>query len=228
MSPSLKRGDLLKIPGVDWSLSSRNIVLVLSPTCPACNENLPFYRRLALKRDIRVSVVSREPPGVTGQWLEASAIRPADVRQVEDLDALGVVLTPSLLMVAPTGEVTDIVLRKLSESDEARILQRIEDPSVPFLDNSQYISEVSLNQLESVGFESIQLLDVRSRDRFRRGHRAAALNIPLAELKDRSRIELDSQAPVVVDCLQPAGGACRAAAWTLLDSGFRNVSILIR
>ena len=135
-------------------------------------------------------------------------------------------MTPILLVVDRAGRVTDIMIKQLQPSDEQRVLDRLEQKGPDPLDNSQQLHEFSVEDIAHI--RSVRLLDVRSRDRFDAGHLRGARNIPVAELLSRAQIELKQTDPVVVDCLYPESGACRAAALGLISRGFSEVGVLIK
>lgn len=228
-APALKSGDLIRLPGVHWS-APRTVVLVVSSTCPSCNANLPLYRQLVplATPDTQLIVVSTQPTTVIADWLGHNQGDMTTIHRIADPLSHGLTLTPMVLIVDRKGRVTDVMIRKLNEADQERVLERVRNPAAMPLDNSQQLREISMPDLERINsHEQIQLLDVRSRDQFREGHRVGARNIPASELRARAPIELDSGSPVVVDCLQAKGAGCRGAGWTLLDSGFSDVSLLI-
>lgn len=228
-TPAVKRGDILSVPGVRF-VAPRTVVLVVNSTCPACNANVPLYRRLASMATAQVQVlaVSSEPGAVIAKWLRENRVDVTGVTRVADPLSHGLSLTPVILIVDAAGRVTDLMIRKLDDKDQARVVERVRDPNSVALDNSLQVHEISLADFPHITSHRVQLLDVRPRDYFRDGHRPDAVNIPSTELAARAPIELDSSSPVIVDCLQSKAVACRSAAWTLVDAGFGHVSLLIR
>lgn len=229
LTPAVKPGDILRLPGVDWS-TGRTVVLVVSSTCPSCNADIPFYRQLgtAATPAAQVVAVSAEGAPVISDWFRQNEVDVRRTYHVADPLSHGLTLTPMVLIVNAEGRVTDLMIRKLTEADRELILERVRNPSAAALDNSGQLREISTAELQRMGSRQIQLLDVRSRDHFRKSHRPAARNVPAPELKARARIELNSGSPIVLDCLQPRAVACRSAGWTLVDAGFADVSLLIR
>ncbi|HEV7839140.1 MAG TPA: rhodanese-like domain-containing protein [Gemmatimonadaceae bacterium] len=76
----------------------------------------------------------------------------------------------------------------------------------------------------SAGNKSVQIVDVRGPDEWRRGHLRGAIHIPLAALPDRIG-ELNSAGPIVVHC---KGGSRAAIAASFLQAGgISNVSSLV-
>jgi len=226
-TPSVKRGDILRLPGVNWS-ASRTVVLVVSTTCPACDSSTPFYKKLAalVTPDLDVVTVAAEPPDAVSGWLQAKGVSLTRIHQASDLTSLGLHMTPVLLIVDRAGGVTDIMNKRLQPADEARVLDRLQQATAGPLDNSGQVHEFSEEELKHI--RNVRLLDVRSRERFDAGHLPGASNIPLAELDSRAELELDREEPVVVDCLSPNAIGCRAAAWGLVSQGFGDVGVLIK
>jgi rhodanese-related sulfurtransferase len=225
--PSVRRGDVVRFPGVNWS-AARTAVLVVSTTCPASNASTPFYRQLATLAipNLDFVVVAPEPPDTVRAWLRSKDVPLTRIYQASDPASLGFHLTPTLLIVDRTGHVTDIMLQKLRPSDEQRVVERLEQAGASPLDNSQELHEFSSEDIKHI--QNVQLLDVRKRDRFDAGHLQGARNIPVAELGSRAEIELQRTEPIVVDCLSPESGTCRAAGWGLIKQGFSDVGVLIR
>lgn len=231
LTPAVKAGDILRLPGVKWS-ARRTVVLFLNSTCPACNENVPFYRQVAasVTSELQVIALSAQAEGVIGEWLSQSQVDVRSMHKVADPIYHGLTLTPMVLIVNTEGRVTDLMIRRLNESDQAQMLEQIRNPSATALDNSQQIREITTSEMDRMKSDRpIQILDVRPRERFQSGHRNEARNIPAPELSSRAPIEVESRVSVIIDCLQPgAATSCRAAAWTLIEAGFDNVFILIR
>jgi rhodanese-related sulfurtransferase/peroxiredoxin len=225
--PSVRRGDIVRFPGVNWS-AARTVVLVVSTTCQACNASTPFYKELAALAtpDLEVVTVAPEAPDTVGAWLRAKGVSLTRIYQASDLTSLGFHMTPTLLIVDRAGRVTDIMIKKLQRSDERRVLDRLEQAGASPLDNSQQLHEFSREDIRHI--RNVRLLDVRSRERFEAGHLPGTRNIPVGELLSRAQIELDQKDPIVVDCLYPASGGCRAAAWGLIGQGFSDVGVLIK
>lgn len=124
-----------------------------------------------------------------------------------------------------TGRVTDIMVRKLQASDEQRVLDRLGQSSANPLDNSQQVHELSTEDIRHI--RKVRLIDVHSRARCDAGHLQGARNIPVGELLLRVQIEFEHTDPIVVDCLYPESGGCRAAAWGLISQGLSDVGVRI-
>jgi rhodanese-related sulfurtransferase len=82
--------------------------------------------------------------------------------------------------------------------------------------------DVSPDDVRALMAEDIrfQLVDVRNRSEFSRGHLKGAKLIPLPELAARSK-QLDASRPIVVYCA--TGHRSKHAARTLVEQGFGDV-----
>jgi len=231
LTPAIKPGDMFRLPDVAWA-APRTVVLIVSSTCPACNDNLPFYGQVAALATEQTGVVavSAEPEAIVGSWLREHHVAVQEIYRLKDLSAHGLTMTPMVLIVDAQGRVTDLMIKRLTQSDQAMVLERVRSPGAPALDNSKQIRELSTHELAAMSTRGdIQMLDVRTRETFQRGHRDGARNIPSRELGARALLEADSRIPVIIDCLAPgAASYCRSAAWELVDAGFSDVAILIR
>ncbi len=233
LTPPVKSGDIVRLPGVEWS-APRTVVLVVNSTCPACNANLPFYRLVAASKTPQVDVValSEESPAAISAWFRQNQVNVTTIHSVVDATSRGLIQTPIILIVDARGRVTDQIVRKLDEPDQARVLERIRNPETAALDNSQRVREVSLSEVKATASRrSIQMLDVRPREGFQYSPLAGAKSIPYQELRTRAPVELDLHVPVVVECVRPdkrRAATCRAAAWWLVDAQFEDVSIVTR
>ena len=122
---------MLNVPGVVWSAGPQNVVLVLSTTCVACEESVPFYRTLssylADQPSKRLIVLGYEDAPVMRRWLESNDVLADQILQFRDLLDLGLSLTPTFLMVDASGSVTDVFLGRLTETDEGLVMNRLKE-----------------------------------------------------------------------------------------------------
>ena len=221
----LSIGSKLSVPSVDWTKRSRHTVLFISRSCKACQDSLPFYKKLssvaANAPDSQMLILSAESPSLLQPWLAEEGITGALVAKV-DPAAVGFTETPTLLMVDSTGTVTDIAMRRLPADAEQQVFRRLENTSSKPFNRSYLIPERSRADLPGPGV----LVDARERDLFAKGHSKGAVNIPVDELSDRARAELGDPEHASVDCSYSESAACRVAAEKLQALGFRNVAIV--
>lgn len=234
--PAIRVGTQLNFPGVDWSPASRHVVMRLSTSCQACNNSVGFYaaisEQIARKDTAQLTVVTTESEGPVRRWLVRSGIQPTRIVHVADASAYGFLLAPTLLLLDSSGLVTDVVIGEATPADETLLLRRLsanEGSSEP-VDNTQYGEELSESDVAGrLQGGTMRLLDVRSRDAFKNGHRDAALNIPIDELEARAPKELiEDSAPIIVDCHGVAPPSCRVVARQLRRWGAPQVSLIIR
>ena len=120
-NPSRKRsiepGTKISLTGLDWSKSSRTLLLALSTTCHFCTESSPFYQRLQQQKrnDVRLVALFPQPPGDSQAYLKKLGVIVDDVVQ-SPLSAVGASGTPTLILVDSHGAVVDSWVGKLSES----------------------------------------------------------------------------------------------------------------
>ncbi|MCL1079591.1 rhodanese-like domain-containing protein [Parashewanella spongiae] len=71
--------------------------------------------------------------------------------------------------------------------------------------------------------EDAKVIDVRSKDEFRKGHIVDALNVPLSEIKNNQAPALEKlkSSPIILVC--KAGMTSSQAAQLLVTQGFENV-----
>jgi thiol-disulfide isomerase/thioredoxin len=125
--PSIPAGTKVSLPGIDWSKSTRTVVLALSTTCHFCSESAPFYQKLQQQKptDVRVVAVLPQPIEDSRNYLNKLGVRVTDVFQ-SSLSSVGVSGTPTLLLVDNEGSVTGSWVGKLSESEAAQVIAQIQ------------------------------------------------------------------------------------------------------
>ena len=231
---SIQPGARIVMSDVRWVESPQNVVLFLRTTCPGSNNSVEFYRRLTaladLKANVRFVIVSDEPEKEVRQWLTGNSVFARHVVHVPAFMSLGVEWTPTLLIVADDGVVTDLMIGELSERDEegfmARLSRATHTESLNNLPVLQTISDGEFRQ--SFGNTRQQVIDVRERDVYNGDHRTGAVNIPADELGTRAAIELAAPLPVFVDCsVEILQRMCRKAAYDLVFRGFSQVVMIV-
>jgi thiol-disulfide isomerase/thioredoxin len=116
------------LPGIDWSKSTRTVVLALSTTCHFCSESGPFYQKLQQQKpnSVRLVAVLPQPVEDSRNYLSKLGVSGADVVQ-SSLASVGVSGTPTLLLIDNQGSVTDSWVGKLSESEAARVIAQLRE-----------------------------------------------------------------------------------------------------
>lgn len=119
------RGTKLPLDGVEWG--DRSVVLALRAGCRYCAQSADFYRTLARQcADSNVRLIAVLPSDVSEsrEYLERLGVKVNEVRQA-DLKSLGVLSTPTLLVVGNSGTVSDAWVGLLSPARERDVLSRL-------------------------------------------------------------------------------------------------------
>lgn len=231
----IRPGARLVLPSVEWSDSDRNIFLLVSSTCPACNDSIAFYRNLAsLVQELprtRLLVVAVDGTDRVRDWAETHAIPYDAMVELENPILFGFTLTPTLLLVDDKGVVTDVLLQRLAADEESLVMRRLRHPdSTRPLNNTGYVTEIDRDELEHLMTEEQEVpvvLDVRRRSDRRLDRREGAVSIPMDELAIRAPVELAGRpGRMVVDCTEMHWVQCRSAGRILKSAGVENVSLL--
>ena len=232
LRPHLQTDMTLKIREVEWKVA-RNVVLYMATTCPACNDSVTFYEALSRSAraypDASFVVLSKEPVDVVGEWLSSHGITHDAVVQIAQPQIVGLMFTPTLLIVDNSARVTDMMVAKLSPDDEGQVLSRVAGTLVDPISNyaKVFAEEIDAIRFGQLASETPLVLDVRERDQYSRAHKNPSLNIPLDELETRAPRELSARERIVVDCTNLDLVQCRLAGLRLRGFGFERVSLLL-
>jgi thiol-disulfide isomerase/thioredoxin len=125
---SIQAGTKISLPGIDWSKSTRTVVLALSTTCHFCSESAPFYQKLQQQKPNSVRLVAVFPQSVENSrnYLNKLGVSVSDVVQ-SSLSSVGVSGTPTLLLIDNEGSVTDSWVGRLSDSEAAKVIAQIHE-----------------------------------------------------------------------------------------------------
>lgn len=109
-----------------WERADRNIVLAVRSDCAYCIASLAFYRRIAKvtkQPDSRLAlhVVGQEEPQVLRDMFASNGIAVTSIERVT-LQELGVVGTPTILVVDSNGAVVDELVGALTGEREQSFL----------------------------------------------------------------------------------------------------------
>lgn len=120
-----KVGAVVSLPGVNWAHAT-TLVLVLQKRCRFCEASAPFYKKL---QEVK-SPGQRMLPVIPGETLDTThylAQHGIVVDQVVNgsLSELGVMFTPTLLLVDETGKVMEAWAGQLDASKEAEVFKRL-------------------------------------------------------------------------------------------------------
>ena len=230
----LALGMHLALPSIDWSSATRHVVLRVQTTCRACNESTDLYaevsRRIHNTPGTQLLVLSNEPPERTGPWLATNRIQPHKVVVVDDPGTLGFLMIPTILLVDSLGQVTDILVERLTSTDEQSLWSRLNGTLEAAVDNTRYAREIDEKETrELIASGHAAVLDIRDREAFATGHRDGAINIPTDELSTRALTDLPRSEKVIVDCPGPTMAiTCRITARRLAGLGVPEVVLRVR
>jgi hypothetical protein len=109
--------------GVDWARNGRTMVLAISTQCHYCTESAPFFERLWKEKppSTKLLAVLPQPVAEAQKYLNRERVHVDDVKQA-NLSSIGVVGTPTLLLVDKTGTVADVWRGKLAPDQEEAVL----------------------------------------------------------------------------------------------------------
>jgi hypothetical protein len=121
---------LPRLAGYDWRSHKRTLVLALRDGCHYCEESAPFYRSMAaLERDgrfgdIHILAVFPDHPAVVNKVPESEQLNVEAIPSI-DLAALGVIATPTALLVDQAGMVLSVRVGELNESQQQVFLDAL-------------------------------------------------------------------------------------------------------
>lgn len=121
-------GTKISLPGVDWSKSTRTVVLALSTTCHFCSESAPFYQNLVRQKPDNVGLIAVLPQPVqdSKNYLNQLGVKTTDVIQ-SSLSSIGASGTPTLLLVDNSGSITASWVGKLPDGEAAKVIEQIRE-----------------------------------------------------------------------------------------------------
>lgn len=121
-------GRNISIAGVNFAANKRTLVFALQTTCRFCSESGPFYQRVVHDRAqfgaTRLVAVLPQAPEESRAYLRNLGVAVDDVVQGSFQD-IGVMGTPTLLLVNSAGVVTEAWSRKLPPAAEEAVLARL-------------------------------------------------------------------------------------------------------
>jgi len=128
----LQAGMKVSLPGIEWSKSSRTVLLVVSTTCHFCTESAPFYQKLQQQKPANVQIVAVLPQAVEDgrQYLNKLGVSVSELVQAP-LASLNVSGTPTLVLIDNTGVIQDSWAGKLSDGQAEKVLARIAESRWP-------------------------------------------------------------------------------------------------
>jgi hypothetical protein len=127
--PELPKGTVVKLPGAAQASPQPTLVLALSKNCHFCQESVGFYQKLtALKNSspqgLRVVAVLPQSKEEAASYLKEQGIEADEVISME-VSKLGLMGTPTLLLLDGQNKLEELWVGKLNESQESEVIERL-------------------------------------------------------------------------------------------------------
>lgn len=121
-------GATLSVPGIDWTKNDRTLLMALSRGCHFCSASAPFYKKLTQelsgRKDVGMVAAFPQPVDEARNYLSTLGVSIGDVRQLR-LDSLGVLGTPTLILVDREGVVINAWRGQLSSDKEDEVFNQL-------------------------------------------------------------------------------------------------------
>jgi hypothetical protein len=121
---------LAPLPGYSWSSYPKTLVIAIRRGCPFCDASMPFYRQLGEQERIsvlRAHVLVVMPNDASSG---SSLLRKGDVEVQgifgQDLDALKVSGTPTVLLLDSSGRIERVWIGQLTQRAEKEVMSAAE------------------------------------------------------------------------------------------------------
>jgi len=220
---------------VDWSQKSKNILLAVSKSCAYCGASFGFYERLVdhvrQTPDARLIVLSPDLPDETVTWFKVPGVDASDVYQIDHRTRtnLGIVVTPTLLLVDRAGLVGAAWYGQLTANEELTALKAVKEGAASVESHATLLREMTEEGLRSLKKDSVVIINPIDQARFVRKDWSGIrlINIPANELSVRAPVEISRSVQVVLDCTEIRLQRCRSAGIGLLRQDYNNVSLLV-
>jgi hypothetical protein len=128
----ISKGEVVKLPGANIAgrqPATPTLVLALSKNCHFCQESIGFYQKLtAIKNSspqgLRIVAVLPESMEEAATYLKQNGIGVDEVVSTP-VSKLGVIGTPTLLLLDRQDKLEEIWVGKLSSEQEAQVIDRL-------------------------------------------------------------------------------------------------------
>jgi hypothetical protein len=123
---SIEPGTKISLAGVDWSKSSRTLLLALSTTCHFCTESAPFYQKLQQQKrqDVRLLALLPQPLQESRSYLDKLGVKVDELTQ-SPLSSVSASGTPTLMLIDNQGTVIDSWVGKLPDDAAEKVTAQI-------------------------------------------------------------------------------------------------------
>lgn len=120
--------DLKQTPlkDINWAGRTETLVLGLQTTCHFCTESAPFFQKLVSAGSGRVEIVAVLPQSVddSTKYLSKLRVHVDEIRSAS-LSSIGVIGTPTMMLVDDKGLVRKVWVGKLPDERQAEVLAAI-------------------------------------------------------------------------------------------------------
>lgn len=125
-SPGTLVGTTINVPGIHLPSGEESLVLGISTTCHFCKDSLPFYKELTAQAKGKVNVIAvlPQPQTEAEAYVKAAGLTGTEVVSA-DLARIGVIGTPTLLLVDSAGKVKSAWVGKQDEAGQQKILAAV-------------------------------------------------------------------------------------------------------
>lgn len=122
----IRAGTKISLPDIDWAKNGQTIVLAISDQCHFCSESALFYQRLSSERG-QTQLIAVLPQSVEEgkKYLDGLNVSVDDVKQVP-LASLGIMSTPTLILVDTQGVAINSWVGKLAADREREVLASLQ------------------------------------------------------------------------------------------------------
>src|SRR5579875_129377 len=115
-----------QLPGVGWKNNGHTVLLALSTHCHFCAESAPFFKQLSGKsgKKFKIIAIFPQPLSEAQGYLNGKGIHVDQVRELS-LDQVGVMGTPTMLLVDNSGIVEKAWVGRLDPKQQSQALNVI-------------------------------------------------------------------------------------------------------
>ena len=117
-------GQTVSLPGVDFSRSSKTLLLFLQQDCESCTKSFPFYRRLldsfTEPSNVQFVLITPEQPRAAENFFKNERLSFSTILRGEK-GLLGVALSPTLILLDSNGIVRGSWIGELQPEGENQI-----------------------------------------------------------------------------------------------------------
>lgn len=123
---AVRAGQALSLADVDWGASRLSLVIGLRKDCPYCTKSLPFYKKLMeMRAKVRLIVLSPENKEEMITYLASNGVEVDQLIQ-QPFEQVGIVATPTLLLLNEKGVVMRAWVGQLSSQRERELREVIQ------------------------------------------------------------------------------------------------------